>query len=60
MEVDGRLRDSKLNAVSVGGLARPDGKIQHGFRGCVQVRPSCRVYILDDLSNNNLNDCNSR
>ncbi|XP_061583050.1 cadherin EGF LAG seven-pass G-type receptor 2 isoform X2 [Cololabis saira] len=36
MEVDGKLRDSKLRTVSVGGLARPDGKIQHGFRGCIQ------------------------
>uniref|UniRef100_A0A671THK9 Cadherin, EGF LAG seven-pass G-type receptor 2 n=1 Tax=Sparus aurata TaxID=8175 RepID=A0A671THK9_SPAAU len=39
MEVDGKLRDSKLKTVSIGGLARPDGKIQHGFRGCIQVRP---------------------
>uniref|UniRef100_A0A3Q3JZ56 Cadherin EGF LAG seven-pass G-type receptor 2 n=1 Tax=Monopterus albus TaxID=43700 RepID=A0A3Q3JZ56_MONAL len=36
MEVDGRLQDSKLKTVSVGGLSRPDGKIQHGFRGCIQ------------------------
>ncbi|KAK5610636.1 Cadherin EGF LAG seven-pass G-type receptor 2 [Crenichthys baileyi] len=36
MEVDGKLRESKLKTVSVGGLARPDGKIQHGFRGCIQ------------------------
>ncbi|XP_067361274.1 cadherin EGF LAG seven-pass G-type receptor 2 isoform X3 [Channa argus] len=36
MEVDGKLQESKLNTVSVGGLARPDGKIQHGFRGCLQ------------------------
>ncbi|CAG5981183.1 unnamed protein product [Menidia menidia] len=36
MEVDGKLRDSKLKAVCVGGLARPDGKVQHGFRGCIQ------------------------
>ncbi|KAM7006039.1 cadherin EGF LAG seven-pass G-type receptor 2 isoform 2-T2 [Tautogolabrus adspersus] len=36
MAVDGKLRDSKLKAVSVGGLAMPDGKVQHGFRGCVQ------------------------
>uniref|UniRef100_A0A7N6FG21 Cadherin EGF LAG seven-pass G-type receptor 2 n=1 Tax=Anabas testudineus TaxID=64144 RepID=A0A7N6FG21_ANATE len=36
MEVDGNLRDSKLKTVSVGGLSRPDGKIQHGFRGCIQ------------------------
>ncbi|XP_029287123.1 cadherin EGF LAG seven-pass G-type receptor 2 isoform X1 [Cottoperca gobio] len=36
MQVDGKLRDSKLKTVSVGGLARPDGKIQHGFRGCIQ------------------------
>lgn len=39
MEVDGKLRDSKLKSVSVGGLARPDGKIEYGFRGCVQVCP---------------------
>ena len=37
MEVDGKLRDSKLKTVSVGGLARLDGKIQQGFRGCMQV-----------------------
>lgn len=37
MEVDGRLRDSELKTVSVGGVARLDGKVQHGFRGCVQV-----------------------
>lgn len=37
MDVDGKLRDSKLKTVSVGGLARPDGKIEHGFRGCIQV-----------------------
>uniref|UniRef100_A0A8C6L6M3 Cadherin EGF LAG seven-pass G-type receptor 2 n=1 Tax=Nothobranchius furzeri TaxID=105023 RepID=A0A8C6L6M3_NOTFU len=36
MEVDGKLRDSKLKTVNVGGLAKPDGKIQHGFRGCLQ------------------------
>ncbi|XP_068170748.1 cadherin EGF LAG seven-pass G-type receptor 2 isoform X2 [Antennarius striatus] len=36
MEVDRKLRDSKFQTVSVGGLARPDGKIQHGFRGCIQ------------------------
>uniref|UniRef100_A0A665TR40 Cadherin EGF LAG seven-pass G-type receptor 2 n=1 Tax=Echeneis naucrates TaxID=173247 RepID=A0A665TR40_ECHNA len=36
MEVDGKLQDSKLKAVSVGGLAKPDGKILHGFRGCMQ------------------------
>ncbi|XP_040889470.1 cadherin EGF LAG seven-pass G-type receptor 2 [Toxotes jaculatrix] len=36
MEVDGKLRESKLKTVSIGGLARPDGKIQHGFRGCIQ------------------------
>ncbi|KAM7402101.1 hypothetical protein PAMP_017369 [Pampus punctatissimus] len=36
MDVDGKLRDSKLETVSVGGLVRPDGKIQHGFRGCIQ------------------------
>lgn len=41
MEVDGKLRDSKLKTVSVGGFARPDGKVQHGFRGCIQVRPFC-------------------
>lgn len=44
MEVDGKLRDSKLNTVSVGGLARFDGKIQHGFRGCIQVCPLYRHY----------------
>lgn len=37
MEVDGKLRESKLKTVSVGGLAMPDGKILHGFRGCIQV-----------------------
>eukprot|EP00066_Takifugu_rubripes_P022942 XP_011612208.1 PREDICTED: cadherin EGF LAG seven-pass G-type receptor 2 [Takifugu rubripes] len=36
MEVDGKLRESKLKTVSVGGLAMPDGKILHGFRGCIQ------------------------
>ncbi|XP_041837378.1 cadherin EGF LAG seven-pass G-type receptor 2 isoform X2 [Melanotaenia boesemani] len=36
MEVDGKLRDSKLKTVSIGGLAKPDGKVQHGFRGCIQ------------------------
>ncbi|XP_028302604.1 cadherin EGF LAG seven-pass G-type receptor 2 isoform X3 [Gouania willdenowi] len=36
MEVDKKLRDSKIKAVSVGGLARLDGKVQHGFRGCIQ------------------------
>ncbi|AWP02840.1 putative cadherin EGF LAG seven-pass G-type receptor 2 [Scophthalmus maximus] len=36
MEVDGKLQDSKLKAVSIGGVARHDGKIQHGFRGCIQ------------------------
>uniref|UniRef100_A0A3P9M048 Cadherin EGF LAG seven-pass G-type receptor 2 n=1 Tax=Oryzias latipes TaxID=8090 RepID=A0A3P9M048_ORYLA len=36
MEVDGKLRDSKLKTVSIGGLAGPDGKIQMGFRGCIQ------------------------
>ncbi|XP_034022451.1 cadherin EGF LAG seven-pass G-type receptor 2 isoform X2 [Thalassophryne amazonica] len=36
MEVDGKLRDSKLKSVSIGGLERPDGKIQHGFHGCMQ------------------------
>ncbi|KAM9860155.1 cadherin EGF LAG seven-pass G-type receptor 2 [Aulostomus maculatus] len=36
MEVDGKLQDSKLKTVSIGGLARPDGKVQHGFRGCIQ------------------------
>lgn len=33
------LWDSKLKTMSVGGLARPDGKILHGFRGCIQVCP---------------------
>ncbi|KAM9408206.1 cadherin EGF LAG seven-pass G-type receptor 2 [Pholidichthys leucotaenia] len=36
MDVDGKLHESKLKTVSVGGLARPDGKIQYGFRGCIQ------------------------
>ncbi|XP_053723976.1 cadherin EGF LAG seven-pass G-type receptor 2 isoform X1 [Synchiropus splendidus] len=36
MEVDGTLKDSKLKTVSVGGSAGPDGKVQHGFRGCIQ------------------------
>uniref|UniRef100_A0A7N8XAH5 Cadherin EGF LAG seven-pass G-type receptor 2 n=1 Tax=Mastacembelus armatus TaxID=205130 RepID=A0A7N8XAH5_9TELE len=36
LSVDGQLQDSKLKTVSVGGLAMPDGKIQHGFRGCIQ------------------------
>lgn len=44
MEVDGNLRDSKLKTVSVGGLSRPDGKIQHGFRGCIQVCSLSRHY----------------
>ena len=46
MEVDGKLRDSKLKTVSVGGVARPDGKIQHGFRGCIQVRPFCSPLLI--------------
>ncbi|CAG06842.1 unnamed protein product [Tetraodon nigroviridis] len=36
MEVDGKLRESKLKTVSVGGLAAPGGKILQGFRGCIQ------------------------
>ncbi|XP_061544471.1 cadherin EGF LAG seven-pass G-type receptor 2 [Phycodurus eques] len=36
MQVDGELQESTLKAVSVGGLAMSDGKIQHGFRGCIQ------------------------
>ncbi|XP_024124833.1 cadherin EGF LAG seven-pass G-type receptor 2 [Oryzias melastigma] len=36
MEVDGKLRDSKLKTVSIGGLARADGKIHLGLRGCIQ------------------------
>lgn len=44
MDVDGKLQDSKLKTVSVGGLAKPDGKIQHGFRGCIQVCPLCRPH----------------
>ncbi|XP_062320603.1 cadherin EGF LAG seven-pass G-type receptor 2 isoform X2 [Osmerus eperlanus] len=36
MEVDTKLKGSKLKMVSVGGLAGADGKVQHGFRGCVQ------------------------
>uniref|UniRef100_A0A8C2Z8K1 Cadherin EGF LAG seven-pass G-type receptor 2 n=1 Tax=Cyclopterus lumpus TaxID=8103 RepID=A0A8C2Z8K1_CYCLU len=50
MEVDGKLRDSKLKTVSVGGLARPDGKIQHGFRGCIQVRPLSICAHVEILS----------
>lgn len=45
MEVDGKLRDSKMKTVSVGGLPRPDGKIQHGFRGCIQVRPLSQSHL---------------
>lgn len=53
MEVDRQLRDSKMKTVSVGGVARPDGKVQHGFRGCIQVGPlagsrSClRVLVVE-------------
>ncbi|XP_054640393.1 cadherin EGF LAG seven-pass G-type receptor 2 isoform X5 [Dunckerocampus dactyliophorus] len=36
MQVDAELQESMLKAVSVGGLAAHDGKIQHGFRGCIQ------------------------
>ncbi|KAM3877775.1 cadherin EGF LAG seven-pass G-type receptor 2 [Diretmus argenteus] len=36
MEVDGKLKESKLKTVSVGGVPRADGKVQHGFRGCIQ------------------------
>lgn len=43
MEVDGKLRESKLKTVSVGGLAAPDGNILHGFRGCIQVSLLGRV-----------------
>lgn len=50
MEVDGKLRDSKLKTVSVGGLARPDGKIQHGFRGCIQVCPICSHQLYQPAS----------
>uniref|UniRef100_A0AAQ4RB10 Cadherin EGF LAG seven-pass G-type receptor 2 n=1 Tax=Gasterosteus aculeatus aculeatus TaxID=481459 RepID=A0AAQ4RB10_GASAC len=51
MEVDGKLRDSKLKTVSVGGLERTDGKIQHGFRGCIQVRELTYVlYVSLSLS----------
>lgn len=39
MVVDGKLRDSKLKTVSVGGWTKSDGEIQHGFRGCIQVGP---------------------
>lgn len=46
MEVDGKLRESKLKTVSVGGLAAPDGKILHGFRGCIQVSLVGRVQSL--------------
>lgn len=50
MEVDGKLRDSKLKTVSVGGLERTDGKIQHGFRGCIQVRELTYVlYVCIDI-----------
>ncbi|CAB1418945.1 unnamed protein product [Pleuronectes platessa] len=41
MQVDGKLQDSKLKTVSVGGVARHDGKVQHGFRGCIQVGCAC-------------------
>lgn len=45
MEVDGELQDSKLKTVSLGGLARPDGKVLHGFRGCIQV-----CFVNTDLT----------
>ena len=51
MEVDNKLKGSKLKMVSVGGLAGADGKVQHGFRGCVQVSVSpslslCHTHSL--------------
>lgn len=49
MEVDGKLRESKLKTVSVGGLAAPDGKILQGFRGCIQVSLLGRVQSFEDL-----------
>lgn len=50
MEVDGKLRESKLKTVSVGGLAMPDGKILHGFRGCIQVSLFVTVDLTQTLS----------
>lgn len=50
MEVDGKLRESKLKTVSVGGLAMPDGKILHGFRGCIQVGRFVTFDLTQTLS----------
>uniref|UniRef100_A0A673ZB10 Cadherin EGF LAG seven-pass G-type receptor 2 n=1 Tax=Salmo trutta TaxID=8032 RepID=A0A673ZB10_SALTR len=36
MEVDNKLKGAKVKTLSVGGITGADGKIQHGFRGCVQ------------------------
>uniref|UniRef100_A0A6Q2Y215 Cadherin EGF LAG seven-pass G-type receptor 2 n=1 Tax=Esox lucius TaxID=8010 RepID=A0A6Q2Y215_ESOLU len=36
MEVDNKLKGAKVKALSVGGIVGADGKIQQGFRGCVQ------------------------
>ncbi|KAM6981263.1 cadherin EGF LAG seven-pass G-type receptor 2 [Aplochiton taeniatus] len=36
MEVDVKLKGSKLKTVNVGGMTGADGKVQHGFRGCMQ------------------------
>uniref|UniRef100_A0A4W5MMV9 Cadherin, EGF LAG seven-pass G-type receptor 2 n=1 Tax=Hucho hucho TaxID=62062 RepID=A0A4W5MMV9_9TELE len=36
MEVDTKLKGAKVKTLSVGGITGADGKIQHGFRGCVQ------------------------
>ncbi|KAJ7999095.1 hypothetical protein DPEC_G00211860 [Dallia pectoralis] len=36
MEVDNKLNGAKVKSLSVGGVVGADGKIQHGFRGCVQ------------------------
>uniref|UniRef100_A0A6Q2YMC1 Cadherin, EGF LAG seven-pass G-type receptor 2 n=1 Tax=Esox lucius TaxID=8010 RepID=A0A6Q2YMC1_ESOLU len=34
--VDNKLKGAKVKALSVGGIVGADGKIQQGFRGCVQ------------------------
>ncbi|XP_052329457.1 cadherin EGF LAG seven-pass G-type receptor 2-like isoform X4 [Oncorhynchus keta] len=36
MEVDNKLKGAKVKTLSVGGITGADGKIHHGFRGCVQ------------------------
>ncbi|KAJ8260235.1 hypothetical protein GJAV_G00178630 [Gymnothorax javanicus] len=36
VEVDSKLKGLKLRTVSVGGVSGRDGKVLHGFRGCVQ------------------------